>query len=113
MLTDPPLPVLVLVRDLIFSSRIAAEARALGISIQIIRDPAKLPQTPGRRLLVDLNLAGALDAAKSWRANSSSNVVGFVSHTDAETISAARRAGLDRVMPRSQFVEELPALLKG
>jgi hypothetical protein len=40
-------------------------------------------------------------------------VVGFVSHVDAVTIAHARGSGLDRVLPRSRFVEQLPELLGG
>jgi DNA-binding NarL/FixJ family response regulator len=108
--------VTVLVRDLIFSSRIAAVARAAGVPITLLRDPARLadpapPRGPGL-LIVDLNLPGSIDAATQWKhASPSREVVGFVSHVDAATIDHARAAGLDRVLPRSRFVEILPELL--
>jgi hypothetical protein len=38
--------------------------------------------------------------------------LGFVSHVDSPTIEAARRAGVDRVLARSAFVEQLPELLR-
>jgi hypothetical protein len=107
---DPNL-VLVLVRDLIFSSRIGATARAENRPVRILRDPAELRGAPGRRLIVDLNQPGALDAAVEWKQASSGDVVGFVSHVDAETIARARKAGIDRVLPRSRFVEVLSDLL--
>src|SRR5437868_1615938 len=91
-----PPPVLALVRDLIFSTKITTTARAGGISVKVVRDPAKLAGETGSLLLVDLNLPGAIDAAAAWRGNGA--VVGFVSHVDAETASAARSAGIDRVM---------------
>jgi hypothetical protein len=65
----------------------------------------------GRLLIVDLNQPGALEAAVAWKRNASGEVVGFVSHVDAETISRAKSAGIDRVIPRSRFVEVLPELL--
>ena len=108
---DENLPVLVLVRDLVFSSRIGAEARAAGRAVTLLRDPASLVGIPGRRLIVDLNQPGALEAAAAWKQASSGEVVGFVSHVDAETISRARSAGIDRVLPRSRFVELIPQLL--
>lgn len=109
--------VLVLVRDLMFSSRIAATARAAGVDISIVRDPIQLTATPGRRLIVDLNLPGAIEAAAAWTRSSAGSghapgdVVGFVSHVDSDTIARARAAGIDRVLPRSRFVETLPELL--
>ena len=37
--------------------------------------------------------------------------LGFVSHVHAETIAAARAAGIDQVMARSAFAERLGAIL--
>ena len=89
--SDRP-PVLVLVRDLMFSGRIGATARAAGVALKVIRDPSALTGTKGRLLIVDLNQPGALEAAVTWKGESSpaADVVGFVSHVDAETITRAR-----------------------
>lgn len=108
---SPPPIVLALVRDLIFSSKISASAKAVGVECRIIRDPIKLESQAGTLLLVDLNEPGAIDAAARWQAQSSRPVVGFVSHVDAERIEQARQAGLTRIMARSGFVEALPSLL--
>ena len=112
------LPVLVLVRDLMFSGRIAATARAANVPVTLVRDPSRLtaasPEPSPVLLIVDLNLPGAIDAAMQWKkASPSREVVGFVSHVDAITIAHARGSGLDRVLPRSRFVEQLPELLGG
>jgi hypothetical protein len=104
-------PILALVRDLMFASRITATAAEAGVCVKLIRDPAKLGIEPGRRLIVDLNLDGAIAAAGAWRAATEGDVVGFVSHTDAAAIGEARAAGVHRVLARSRFVEVLPALL--
>ena len=106
-------PVLVLVRDLLFSSRICATARAANIPVKVLRDPAAVAGAEGRMLIVDLNQDGATDAAVAWKRDASAEVVGFVSHVDVETIARAKAAGLDRVLPRSRFVEMLPELLRG
>src|SRR5688572_10564817 len=106
-----PAAVLVLVRDLMFSSRISATARALSREVKLLRDPAKLGGEPGRRLIVDLNQDGAIEAASRWR-QGGGEVVGFVSHVDAETIAKARQAGVDRILSRSQFVQAMPDLLR-
>jgi hypothetical protein len=103
--------VLALVRDLMFSSRITATARSLAVDVRVIRDAASLGNQPGKLLLVDLNLAGAIDAASAWRNATGGAVIGFVSHVDAATIAKAREEGLERVMARSGFVEALPGIL--
>lgn len=103
--------VLVLVRDLMFSGRIGATARAANVTVTFLRDPAALGNTPGTRLIVDLGQPGALDAAAAWAREYSGEVIGFVAHVDAATISRARAAGIDRVLTRGQFVQVLPELL--
>jgi hypothetical protein len=105
-------PVLVLVRDLIFASRITATAKAEGVAVVVIRDAAQLPGRAGRRLIVDLNQDGSIDAAAAWGKVTGRDVVGFVSHVDAATVARARDAGISRVVARSRFVEELPELLR-
>jgi hypothetical protein len=105
------LPILALVRDLMFSARIVAEARAAGVECKVVRDPAKIP-IKGRLLIVDLNLDGAIDAAAAWEAAGNGPVVGFVSHVDTETVSRARSAGLSQILARSRFVQVLPDLIK-
>ena len=110
--TEPP-QVLALVRDLMFSSKITATARAEGVNVRIIRDGSKLGQETGNRLLVDLNQDGAIEAATEWKTRTGGRVIGFVSHVDAATIAQARDAGFDQVLARSRFVESLPDLLKG
>jgi hypothetical protein len=109
-------PILVLVRDLMFSGRILAEARAAGVNVKVIRDPsgiAKLEDNNSSLMIADLNLPGAIVAASDWRRRTSGTVVGFVSHVDSEAISQAKAAGLDQVLARSRFVTVLPDLLKG
>ena len=106
-------PVVALVRDLIFGSRIKATAADLGVSLQLVRDPAKLLIHPGRRLIVDLNLAGGIEAAVGWARIYHGDVVGFVAHVDTVTIARARDVGISKVLARSRFVEVLPDLLKG
>jgi hypothetical protein len=106
-------PILVLVRDLMFSSRISATAKAEGVAIDLLRDPASLADRAGNLLIVDLNQPGAIESAASWKsAAQERHVIGFVSHVDGETIARAKSSGIDRVMPRSQFVASLQTLLK-
>jgi hypothetical protein len=104
--------VIALIQDLIFGSKITAEARAAGVQVRTARDPAGLAAADdGDLLLVDLNLPGAIEAAGAWVARTSRTAVGFVSHVDADTIARARVAGITPI-PRSRFVNELPELLR-
>lgn len=109
---DPQPAVIALVRDLIFASRITATAQSLGTNVRLVRDAADLARNTGRLLIVDLNLAGAIEAATAWKGATGREVVGFVSHVDTDTIDRARAAGVDRVLARSRFVELLPQLLE-
>ena len=107
----PPLPVLCLVRDLMFAGKITVAAGHAGVTVDMVRDPAKLLDRDGRQLIVDLNQEGALAAAIAWRQRTGRPVVGFVAHVDTDTIAAARTAGIDRVLARSAFTVQLPDLL--
>lgn len=104
--------VLVFCDDLIFTSKITATARAKGIEAAVARTQdslvAKLLVGPVGCVIVDLHNA-TLDWATLFPAIGSGRpkFVGFGSHVDVETLKAARRAGCDSVMPRSQFVAKL------
>jgi hypothetical protein len=106
-------PILCLVRDLLFYSKIRAAAESAGMTLKSLRDPAKLTDEIGRGLIVDLNQENALPAAAAWRQQTGRPVVGFVSHVDTDTIQNARAAGIDQVLARSQFEKNLPKLLAG
>jgi len=103
---------LALVTDLMFGSRISAEAKAAGAQVQILRKPEQLAAAEGDLLLADLNLNGAVEAAARWQQKEGRRVIGFVSHVDSATIAAARDAGLQEIMPRSRFIQILPELLR-
>lgn len=105
------LPVLALVRDLLFASRISGAGKQAGRILKIVRDPARLESESGSALLVDLNLDGAIEAAAAWQTRTGRQATGFVFHVDGPTIARARAAGLNRVMTRGQFAESLPSLL--
>jgi hypothetical protein len=104
--------ILALVRDLLFASKITSTAQARGVAVKIIRDPSMLHNETGTRLLVDLNQPGALEAAAQWRLTHSRPVLGFVSHVDADTIARAREAGIEQILARGQFVQQLAQLLQ-
>ena len=111
METSQPPTVVAIVRDLIFSSKITGTAKALGLSVRAIRDPAQLGDDAVKLLLIDLSLPGVIAAVAQWQQTHPTVAVGFASHVDTATIAAAREAGIT-VLARSGFVEALPQLLQ-
>src|SRR5688572_14432391 len=110
--TSPP-ALLILCRDLLMGSKITAAAQSAGTPFKVVRDAAKLHDQLGSRLIVDLNQDGAVDAAAAWTAaHPEAEVIGSVSHVDAETIQRARTVGLNHVLARSAFVSSLPKLVR-
>lgn len=106
---------LMLCDDLIFFSRVSGAARAAGLTVRMVRTPALLlaaarEDAPGG-VIVDvhnpgLDLPALLTELKS-ACEPMPRVVAYGSHVEADVLRAARQAGCDRVMPRSQFVKEL------
>lgn len=110
----PSFDVVALVRDLLFSSKISAAARLSGVRdrVTIVRNPAKLLAIDARRLIVDLNTEGNLEAAAAWKARTGGEVVGFVAHVDGDAIAAARQLGLDRVLSNGGFASNVDQLVR-
>lgn len=111
--------VVLVVQDLMFKSRIGEAARAAGIAVHAAprgRLVDTCRESGARLVIADLDDRGRdalpeLAALRAEPALASVRVVGFLSHVDAARAVAAREAGLERVMARSAFVKELPALL--
>ena len=109
-MSSPP-TIAVLVRDLIFASRISATARAVGAEVMLLRDSSALESLSADRLIIDLDQPGTIDAAAQWKTRTAGQVIGFVSHVNADAIARAKEAGFDQVLRRSDFVQSLPQLL--
>lgn len=111
---------LMLSDDLIFASRVTATARAAGLAVKVVRTPDLVLSAarahPPTGVILDLHNPGldlpALLAGLREACPAMPRVVAYGSHVEAETLRAARQAGCDRVMPRSQFVTELETGLK-
>lgn len=104
--------------DLIFTSRIAGTARALGFEVKTAQTPDQLrnllaAQEP-RCLLLDLHNPGlAIADLITSMPEPRPFVVGYGSHVDAAKLNTARAAGCDLVLPRSKFVADLEQSLPG
>lgn len=111
--------VVVVIEDLIFSTKIQGTARALGLDAQVVRTgealQEALDQGEVRLVVVDMGLGNdtattALRGAASHELKPTT--LAFYSHVQQELRRAAEEAGAHVVMVRSQFSEELPQLLK-
>ena len=111
--------ILALVRDLLLRSRIESVADALGAEVT----PAstlELARTRAAELspaivfadLSDANFPAETTARDLRAAVPEARLVGFASHVDLKSLAAARAAGFDLTLSRSEFTARLPELLK-
>jgi hypothetical protein len=101
--------------DLMFASRVAEAARATGIGVQRVRtaDAVREACASGPAIVfVDLDRPALPLADIVEAAGPGARIVGFFSHVEPEKGREARALGFTRVLPRSAFVKELPALLQ-
>lgn len=111
--------VVALVTDLIFSTRIASTARAVGTPLKVVTslDALRSELTSGTVSCVLLDLsADGVDPHEAVRAAKDAavppKVIAYLPHVRNDQAEAARRAGADEVLPRSAFSTRLPALLR-
>jgi DNA-binding response OmpR family regulator len=108
--------VVVVVNDLMFEPRITDAVRALGMEARVADTAgaaeAALAASPALAI-IDLQASG-IEAPVVVRAAKAAGaaVLAFGRHTDAAALRAAREAGADTVVARSQLVEELRALIE-
>jgi CheY-like chemotaxis protein len=113
-------PLIALVDDLLFLSRIRETGRAAGIEVRAVRaarDLLDAARDDGRLVLVDadserLPWETAIAALRAEPATAACPVIAFVSHVRADHAESARVAGATRVLARSTFVKELPELVR-
>jgi PleD family two-component response regulator len=112
--------ILAILDDLLFSSKIRAAAKGLGVEVVFARsaEAALVEARKAAPSLVILDLNGlrtdpllAVSALKSDAALASIPTVGFVSHVQGDLIRSARDAGVDEVFARSAFSAQLGAIL--
>ena len=108
------------VDDLMFSSRIAATAKQMGIELAFARSSEEvLDQARTKKpalIIFDLNAIrldpiGTIRAIKADEAFRDVTTLGFVSHVDSDVIASARAAGVDEVLARSAFTARLAEIL--
>ncbi|HEX5475256.1 MAG TPA: hypothetical protein VFX12_11390 [Vicinamibacterales bacterium] len=113
--------ILAAVDDLLFSSKIRATAKGLGIDVRFARTPDDiLAQARALRptlAIFDLNSIKAdplatIAALKRDADAAGVRTIGFASHVHTDLIAAARAAGADEVLPRSAFAGRLADILR-
>ena len=113
-------PILAVVPDLFFATKITAVAKTVGVEIGLVPLAQLLERcaaAPPRLVLLDLHAPGdppaAVRALKADARTRAVPVIGFYSHVQTDLRRNAQDAGIDEVLPRSAFVKRLPALLAG
>jgi len=108
------------VDDLLFSVKISTTAKAVGADVYFERKPgmalARIKEKQPSLVIFDLNSARldplqVIARLKSDPETRGIKTLGFVSHVDADTIAAARGAGIDEVLARSAFADRLGDIL--
>ena len=107
--------------DLLFSVKISTAAKSIGADVYFERTPgmalARVKEKQPSLVIFDLNSAKlnplrAIAQLKADPLTRGIRTLGFVSHVHADTIEAARQAGIDEVMARSAFADRLGEILK-
>ena len=102
------------IHELMFSTKLRDAATNLGHDLRMVRRAADVPAAlPGTDLvIIDLMVAGggALEAVAAAR-EAGVAVVAYGEHVAVDVLQAARDAGADQVLKRSEFTRALPALL--
>ena len=110
---------LALVRDLFFRSKIDTVAAAVGAEVGYASTldavASRCAELKPSVVFTDLsdNAFPALDTLKEIRAAApTARVIGFASHVDLKPLTAAREAGYELTLSRSEFTACLPDLLR-
>ena len=112
-------PILTVVDDLFFLSKIQATAHQVGVALEVV-DPgkveARLAEFAVHSVILDLNHRSgkAVEVARAIKANPATRqvqVMAFLSHVQGDLAAAAREAGCDVILARSAFAQQLPQLL--
>lgn len=107
--------IVALTPDLMFATRIEDVAKHLGYPVEFLK-----PEDDAGAVIVRVSpslVVVALDAPRSMETieagkKAGTRVLAFGSHKNVELMRAAKAAGCDQVVARSQMAADLPNLLK-
>jgi PleD family two-component response regulator len=112
--------ILCAVDDLLFSVKIATAAKGVGADVYFERTPgmvlSRIREKRPSLVIFDLNSArlqplAVIGAMKADPELTAIRTIGYVSHVDSDTITAARHAGIDQVLARSAFSDRIGEIL--
>jgi CheY-like chemotaxis protein len=110
-------PLVVVVRDLVFRSKIHAAAERQGVPLRLAPRGSTLAEAIAGLehpvVLADLGEPGLLDQVRAVKGAGPVRVIGYLGHLQEALMAQARAAGVDEVLTRGQFVTRLDSLLQG
>jgi DNA-binding NarL/FixJ family response regulator len=111
--------ILGLMHDLFFRSKVEAVSHAMGLEViyatSLTEANARCAEQAPEMIFVDLAdpIFSAVETAGAMRvAAPAARLIGFASHVDLKALGAAREAGFEMTLSRSEFTQRLPELLK-
>lgn len=111
--------ILGLMHDLFFRSKVDAVSRVVGVEVayaaSLEEANARCAESAPALIFVDLADPSfpAVQTARAMRAAApTARIIGFASHVDLKALGAAREAGFEMTLSRSEFTQRLPDLLK-
>jgi CheY-like chemotaxis protein len=108
--------VLAVVEDLMFATRIRESAKRAGVSVEFASSAEKaleLASAQPSLAILDLNFHRIQPLSLIAKLKGQVPMVAFFSHVQVELRLEAERAGCERVLPRSAFVQNLVDILAG
>ncbi|HKT08474.1 MAG TPA: hypothetical protein VJR24_11305 [Gemmatimonadaceae bacterium] len=113
-------PVLLVISDLLFRSRIDDAARRANVPLRVAKSMEQLERHLSKEApvlaIVDLesdtiDTAAAIRRLRAMPGGDSLRIVAYAGHTNLDAIKGGRDAGAGVVLARSGFIAQLPALL--
>ena len=112
-----PAPAVILVcQDLIFTTKVSGTAAGLDIELKVVGSTEQAKEMAGdatRLIMVDLSNSASTTPAQLRELRGalpvSTRVLAYGSHVEVPRLKAAREAGCDPVLPRSEFTDRLTA----
>jgi CheY-like chemotaxis protein len=119
-MTDPRKKIVAVLSDLMFTVKIQEAAKRAGIDVAFAKsreDALVQAKLNPAAMILDLNGTSldALELIGTLKADpdtSQLDLIGYVSHVQAELKQAAQEKGCDTVIARSAFSQNLPTILK-
>lgn len=108
--------VVALMDDLFFQMKLAETAKQLGVDVKVATNGdalMSLMESAPKLVIVDLNARSQpLQVIEKVRQNNKDvRVVAFLSHVQTQLAAQAQAAGCTEVLPRSNFTQNLAAIL--